>query len=313
MSPDTGSLSIRLPFRPPLAANHLLAWLALRAVEGIATVDGDVVHTALRLHAGAGVASLRFDETWVQCDLELDQVGDLALAVAQCRAMLDLDADPTHIDATLAAIPPLTSLVTALPGLRSPGSADGFATLVFAILGQQRSVAAARTLAGRIAARATAGPDGSPNDGPDGLDAHAEGSGGAPGRRALRPFPGPAAVADLDLDGIGLTRRTAATIVAVAERFDGRTDELSPGADRDSLRRELLSITGIGPWTANYLAMRALGHPDIFLAGDLVAERAASALGLTPELIDDARPWRSYLTHHLWAAAAAPAEPKARP
>ncbi len=103
---------------------------------------------------------------------------------------------------------------------------------------------------------------------------------------------------------MGLTKRTAETIHAVAELFDGRTDELTPGADRDEVRKELVAVKGIGPWTANYIAMRALGHPDIFLAGDLVADRSALSLGLTPEMIAAASPWRSYLTHHLWAASA---------
>ena len=102
-----------------------------------------------------------------------------------------------------------------------------------------------------------------------------------------------------------MNQRPIATLAAVAERFDGRTNELSPGADRDELRAELVSIPGIGPWTANYVAMRVLGHPDIFLAGDLIADRAALALGLTTEAIESVSPWRSYLTHHLWAASAA--------
>jgi len=87
--------------------------------------------------------------------------------------------------------------------------------------------------------------------------------------------------------------------------FDGRVDDLTPGADRDQIFEELVAVKGIGPWTANYVAMRVLGHPDVFLAGDLVADRSADSLGLTPELIQAASPWRSYLTHHLWAASAA--------
>jgi len=277
---DPGSLRIRLPFRSPFAAEYFLSWSAARVVAGVAEVEGSTLRTALRLPNGTGVASLEIQEQWVQCDLELDDVGDLARAVAQCRAMLDLDADPTHIDAALRAIKPIARFVDALPGLRSPGSSDGFATLVFAVLGQQRSVAAARTLASRIAALATPASD------------------------KLEPFPMPAALADLNLEGIGLTQRTIETIHAVARLFDGRTEELGPGADRDKVYEELVAIKGIGPWTANYIAMRALGHPDIFLAGDLVADRSANSLGLTPEQIQTASPWRSYLTHHLWAASA---------
>ena len=202
--------------------------------------------------------------------------------------MLDLDADPVHIDATLAEIPAVAASVARRPGLRSPGSPDGWGTLVFAILGQQRSVAAARTLAGRIMSRSTGESD------------------------RLRPFPAPGELASLDFEGIGLTRRTIATIVDAAELFDGRTSELGPGADRSMLVAELQSIKGIGPWTANYVAMRVLGHPDIYLAGDLVADRAASELGLTKEAIASASPWRSYLTHHLWALSSEVSEQTTR-
>ena len=280
-SVEAGSLSIRLPFRSPFASDYFLQWSSRRVVEGVAAVEGDQLSTALRLAHGNGVATLTIDEQWVQCELELDDVADLALAVAQCRRMLDLDADPSHIDAALCSLDPIAPFVANLPGLRSPGSSDGFATLVFAVLGQQRSVSAARTLANRIAARAN-----EPNE-------------------RLQPFPEPAAIRELDLDGIGLTRRTIDTLHAVAELFDGRTDDLSPGADRDEIRGELVQVKGIGPWTANYVAMRVLGHPDIFLAGDLIADRAAGSLGLSPDVIAKASPWRSYLTHHLWAASSA--------
>jgi len=152
--------------------------------------------------------------------------------------------------------------------------------LIFAILGQQRSVAAARTLANRIVARANESTD------------------------TLMPFPEPAAIAAMDFDGIGLTQRGIDTLRAVGELFDGRADELAPGADRDALRQEILAVKGIGPWTANYVAMRILGAPDIYLGGDLIARRSAESLGLTLVEIRSVSPWRSYLTHHLWAASA---------
>jgi len=275
------ALSIRLPFRAPFASEYFLRWSAGRVVTGVAEVVDGQLRTALRLPNRNGIATLTIAKKWVQCDLDLDDVADLARAVTQCRAMLDLDADPTHIDAALAAIKPIAPFVKNLPGLRSPGSCDGFATLVFAVLGQQRSVAAARTLAGRIAGRVL-------GDRPD-----------------LAPFPSPEAIVDLNLDGIGLTQRTADTIHHVAAMFVDRAEDLSPGADRDEMRKELVGVKGIGPWTANYIAMRVLGHPDIFLAGDLVAERASLSLGLAPDEISLASPWRSYLTHHLWAASAA--------
>lgn len=280
-----GTLSIRLPFRAPYASDYFMRWAAGRTVQGVAIVEADTLRTALRLPNGNGVAALRIHDGWVQCDLELDDVADLTPAVSQCRAMLDLDADPSHIDAALAAIPAMKPHVARLPGLRSPGSSDGFATLIFAVLGQQRSVAAARTLAGRIVARA-----------------HAENSAG---HDDLRPFPLPQAIAELDFEGIGLTQRGIATIRTLGELFEGRADELGPGADRSAVREELMAVKGIGAWTANYVAMRILADPDIFLGGDLIARRSADALGLTDDDVLAASPWRSYLTHHLWAASAA--------
>jgi len=152
-APEPGALRIRLPFRSPFASDYFLRWSAARTVEGVARVADGELTTALRLAHGTGIATLAIHDQWVQCDLELDDVADLARAVAQCRRMLDLDADPQSIDTALADIEPVRRFVQALPGLRSPGSSDGFATLIFAVLGQQRSVAAARTLAGRIVER----------------------------------------------------------------------------------------------------------------------------------------------------------------
>jgi len=282
---DAGTLRLRLPFRAPFASDYYLRWASRRTVADVATVDGDTLTTALRLANGTGVAALRFHTEWVQCDLDLEDVADLARAVAQCRAMLDLDADPTSIEATLGAIAPLKNLITERPGLRSPGSCDGFATLIFAVLGQQRSVAAARTLAGRIMALAS--------------------SAAATVTEGLRPFPTPAQVRDLDISDMGLTQRGQDTIHDVAARFDGRAGELTPGANRSDMFDELVAVKGIGPWTANYVAMRVLGHPDIYLAGDLIADRAVKAFGLSSDDVAQASPWRSYLTHHLWAASGA--------
>lgn len=276
-----GRLSLRLPYRSPLAADHMMRYWAGRLVEGVGTATDDALTTALRLPRGVGVATLRFVDDWVQCDLELDDVGDLAPAVAQCRSMLDLDADPTEIDTALAALPALRDYVTALPGLRAPGSVDGFATMIFAVLGQQRSVAAARTIAGRIVVKAL-------------------GDGGG----QLRPFPNATALIASDLSDIGLNGRVIDTIYALSEQFTDREHELAPGGDRDAIAEELIAIKGIGPWTVNYILMRVLADPDIFLAGDLIAERAAGALSLTADEIESVRPWRTYLTHHLWAASA---------
>lgn len=289
--PDApGRLSIRLPFRSPMAAEHLWGWHALRSVPGVAAVEGDVFTTALRLPRGRGVVELRPHDQWVQCDLQLDDVADLAPAVAHCRALLDLDADPAEIDATLAALPALRAQVERTPGLRAPGTCDGFASLVFAVLGQQRSVAAARTLAGRIVERALS------------LDDPATSADVA----SLAPFPTASQLAELDLGDIGLNGRAIDTIHTVASTFAGREADLSIDGDRDAVAAELLAIKGIGPWTVNYVRMRVFADPDVHLAGDLIADRAAAAIGLTAADIERVRPWRTYLTHHLWLASTNP-------
>lgn len=276
-----GELMLRLPYRAPLDVSALIGWHERRAIPQMMRCHEGQISIALRLPNGSGVAHLRDapDNDWINVGLELDAVGDLAAAVRQCRRLLDLDADPLQIDTALGALAELAPLVAARPGRRSPGSTDGFATLIFAILGQQRSVAAARTIATRLFDRAGQLDD------------------------TLQPFPAPELVAELDLDGLGLTHRNMATIHDAAAFVASAGEPLSPISDRDAVRAGLLEIKGIGPWTADYVAMRALAAPDIWLGGDLVAARAGQALNLDEARIEAARPWRSYLTHHLWAAS----------
>lgn len=288
-----GTLSIRLPFRGPYASEYFLAWLERRVVTGVSRVHDGEISTALRLSQGLGQASLRFADAWVQATISLEHMADLPLAVQQCRSMLDLDADPITIDDALIGQPAVASLVAERPGLRSPGSVDGFATLAFAILGQQRSVAAARTLADRIVQRARGGEERA--RGGEELEP-----------TPLAPFPAAAELAELNLEELGMTRRNIATLHDAATRFVDREEQLSPSGSRPAVREELVAIKGIGPWTADYVAMRAMAHPDIWLGGDLVAARHATALGLDVATIATVSPWRSYLTHHLWAGSASP-------
>jgi AraC family transcriptional regulator of adaptative response / DNA-3-methyladenine glycosylase II len=165
--------------------------------------------------------------------------------------------------------------------MRSFGSIDGFETAVGTIVGQQVSVAGARTVLGRIvAAHGTAAFDGEP----------------------WHLFPAPEELAVVDPATLPIPRARSRSIQAVAAAVaDGRL-ELDPGADRDDIRGALLDLPGVGPWTADYLRMRAVGHPDILLTSDLVVRRAAADLGI--DLTTDCpewAPWRSYASHHLWA------------
>jgi AraC family transcriptional regulator of adaptative response / DNA-3-methyladenine glycosylase II len=282
----------RLPFRPPLQAGALLRWLAARAVPGVEEVAGDVYRRSLRLPRGGGVAEVTFAAEHVDCSLWLDDERDLEDAVARCRRLLDLDADPDAVAGHLRGDRLVGPLVAAAPGLRVPRAVDGAELAVRAVLGQQVSVPAARTAAGRLVA------------------AHGERL-RTPRGAVTALFPAPATVAALDPARLPMPRARARALVGLCRALAAGEVDLDAGADRGAARRELLALPGVGPWTAGYIAMRALGDPDVFLVEDLGVRHALRRLGGP----DDARaaralaaawaPWRSYATQHLWQAPAA--------
>jgi AraC family transcriptional regulator, regulatory protein of adaptative response / DNA-3-methyladenine glycosylase II len=284
-----GDLALQLPFRAPLAAGALLAWLAARVVPGVEEVDGDVYRRSLRLPHGPGVAELAFEADHVRCRLWLTDARDGAAAEERCRRLLDLDADPGAVVERLGADPLLGPLVRAAPGLRVPGSVDGAELAVRAVLGQQVSVPAARTGAGRLVAE-----HGEPLARPRGA--------------VTALFPSPAALAALDPARLPMPRARARALVGLCRALADGELRVDPGADPDEARRRLLALPGIGPWTAGYVAMRALGDPDVFLVEDLGVRHALRRLG-GPEDARAARalaaawaPWRSYASQHLWQA-----------
>ena len=295
-----GAISLRLPVRPPFDPHTLFAFLGARAVPGVESWDGHTYRRSLRLPAGPGVVALAPGDGAVACTLRLTSVSDLQAAVQRCRRLLDLDADPVAVDAYLGADPVLAPLVAAHPGLRSPGSTDGPELLVRAIIGQQISVAGARTVAGRIAALVADRVD----LGPDGDDAGDELAGGV---RYL--FPSSAALAALPVDAYPMpTARARALAGASAAVAEGRL-HIDHGADRAELEHQLLALPGIGPWTAQYVAMRGIGDPDVFMPADLGVRHALERLGLDAAPAAAAAhaerwsPWRSYALHHLWHSA----------
>ena len=285
-----GAIRLRLPYRAPFAAEPLLAFLRLRAVPGVeeARADGSYRRTLDLPHA-PGIVALAPGDGHVRCDLTLGDLRDLSTAVHRCRRLLDLDADPVAVDAILGADPLFAPLVAATPGLRAPGAVDGDELAVRAVLGQQVSVVAARTIAGRLTEAL-----GKPLDRPDGALTHL--------------FPTVAALADApdELFPMPASRRNAVRGLALA-LAEGRV-ALDPGADRAATRAALVTLPGIGPWTADYLALRALGDPDIFLTTDLGVRHALTALGAGDDLpalqrrSEQWRPWRSYATLHLWSS-----------
>jgi AraC family transcriptional regulator, regulatory protein of adaptative response / DNA-3-methyladenine glycosylase II len=233
---------------------------------------------------------------YVVATLRLSDPRDLAPAVARLRRLLDLDADPAAVDAVLGADPVLASSVAAVPGIRLPGTVDPAETALRAVLGQQVSVAAARTAASRLAT--ALGDRLAPTlaaEGPDLL------------------FPSAAAVAEHGADILTGPARRIATVLGLAAALADGTVALDPGRDPDAFRADLITLPGVGPWTAGYLAMRILGDPDELLADDLAVRRGAAALGIS-DLLDHATrwaPWRSYAALHLWRAS--PGSNKAAP
>jgi len=284
-----GQLTVRLACREPFAGEQLLAFLSARAVPGVEHVDGSTYRRSLRLAHGYGVVSVDLAGPIVSCALTLDDVSDVQAAVQRTRRLLDLDCDPAMICDHLGGDPLLAPLVGQRPGLRAPGHPDGTELLVRAVLGQQVSVAGARTLAARIVA------------------AHGEPLAESVGA-VTHAFPSAATLAGLSPHDFAMPRaRGAALIEACAYVADGRV-VLDAGSDRLDTMAALQSLKGIGPWTAGYVAMRALGDPDVFLPTDLGVRHALAALGAdTSEkavtgLAERWRPWRSYALHHLWAS-----------
>jgi len=200
----------------------------------------------------------------------LDNIAHLSDAIARVRRLFDLDADPLHVNETLRTDPIVATLVDRRPGIRIPGSTCGFEAAVSAVVGQQISVAGARTLLGRL------------HEANDGAG-----------------FPNPGELLELDLDSVGLTSARQRTLQALAEAVTADEVVLDVVADRTETRARLLAIPGIGPWTADIIAMRALGDTDVLLATDLVIRRRLDALGVVDT--EHLAPWRSYVACTLWA------------
>lgn len=289
--PDAAAAAVvvRVPYRRPFSWAQVLAFLAPRAIPGVEiTVDGRwrrtvrvgaaiaVVEVEDEPYAGALVARLT-----AAAGHALDETG-LAVVSRCLTRVFDLDADAGRIDAVLGRDPLLAADVADRPGVRVPGAVDGWEMAVRAVLGQQVSVAAARTLAGRIAGRWGPSVTGTGADGP-----------------VRFVFPDAAALADADLASVGVMPARAASIRALARALASAPDLLAPGAPSESVLPRLGALPGIGPWTAQYLAMRALRDPDALPAGDLGLRRALGGADVAAAA-DRWRPWRAYGAMRLW-------------
>lgn len=271
-SDDALTLTLRLPFREPYAAPALRAALAAHAVPGLESVEADAHRRLVQTASGPAQAVVRWGVGAVSAHLTLPSFDAVTPVVARLRRWLDLDADPEIIDAHLSRSGLLAPLVGQRPGLRVPGVIDAAEFALFVVLGQQISLAAARTVQARLVASLGVEPTALAEAGPERI------------REQLR-----------------LTRAKAATVHALAEALAGGL-RLTPDADRVEARSRLLAIRGIGEWTAEFIAMRAVGDPDACPASDLVLRRA---LGGVPtrdvaRAADPWRPWRAYGVMHLW-------------
>ncbi len=283
---------LRLPFRTPVDGGRLIGFLGSRAIAGCEAVEGRTYVRAIRTPTGSlALVEVQLDPSEAFATVRVRGDGTTASVERDVRRLLDLDADPVAIDATLGADPVLRPLVRSAPGTRVPGAVDGFEIAVRAIVGQQVSVAGARTTLGRIAERF-----GEPVPEPLGS--------------VVRAFPTPARLAEAPRDGLGMPGARADAIVEVARAVERGELDLSGSADLRATREQLLAIRGVGAWTVEYVAMRALGDRDAFPVTDLGVRRGFRRLGLPDDarsMLEHAerwRPWRAYAVIHLWSSPA---------
>jgi len=284
-----GVVELRLSCREPFDGAALLRFLEVRAVPGLEDVSGDTYRRALTLAHGTGVVELTPEVCAVRCVLRLDDLRDLATAVARCRRLLDLDADPLAIAEVLGRDEVIGGLARARRGLRVPGCVDGDELVLRAVLGQHVSLRAAQTRTARLVEKF-----GMPLEQPLATVTHL--------------FPATAVLAEADpkaLAGLGLDRGAFQTLAA---RLDNSEVSIDAGSDPTEALTRLLAIPGIGPWTAAYVAMRGFHDPDAFPHGDRGLRRALKALGHPHDprslavLQQQWRPWRAYAALQLWAS-----------
>ena len=286
---------LRLAYRPPLASDRLLAFLGARAISGVELVTAGVYARAMRTPGGTPIViGLAPGGEAPFVALRVTGLGGnvpaLSGVVQAARRLFDLDADPESIDDVLAADVALREHVLAAPGTRLPGTTDGFELAVRAIVGQQVSVAGARTTLGHIAERF-----GEPLPTPVGS--------------IVRLFPTAERLAEAPRDGFGMPGARAEAIRAMAGVVASGELDLSGDAELEPTLEVLRAIPGVGEWTAAYVAMRALRDPDAFPTSDLGVRHGFEALGLPGDLhsirqrAERWRPWRAYATMHLWNLA----------
>jgi AraC family transcriptional regulator of adaptative response / DNA-3-methyladenine glycosylase II len=283
-----GTIRTRIAVREPFAADDLHFFLGVHAVRDIEATGPGWYERSVRLPHGPAVVRIEFDDRptgQVPCTFTLTDARDLAPALERTRRLLDADCDPVAVDEALAEDVALAPLVAARPGMRVPGQLDGAEVAVQTVLGQQVALASARTAAARL------------------VEEHGEPLGLEGDHEVTRLFPTMETLAALDPGSLRMPRARAGAVTGLAAALDRGEVRLDRSIGREETRAALLALPGIGPWTADYVSMRALGDPDVFLPTDIGVRNAASRLGVEDALrrSETWRPWRSYALLRLWS------------
>jgi AraC family transcriptional regulator of adaptative response / DNA-3-methyladenine glycosylase II len=284
-------IDVELAYREPMDAEGVVAYLARRAIPGVEEIVDGAYRRSVRLPGGGGILELTPGDGRIRARYLLDHPEDEADAVGRSRLLFDLDTDPQPVFDALQGDPLIGPLIRANPGRRVPGHVDPDEIAFRAVLGQQVSLSGAATLAGRLVAEY-----GEPLRAPLG--------------RVTHLFPRAGALAEVDPDRLPMPASRARALIGLAAALDEGRVKLGATVDRAEARERLLELPGIGPWTADYVALRALRDPDAFLPSDLGLRRALEGLGLdgspanAAKLGESWRPYRAYALMHLWATLA---------
>lgn len=283
-----GAVPMRLAVRTPFAGRALHAFLLGHAVAGVETGGDGWYARTLDLPHGPGTVRLELGDAleagttaFVHATFRLTDLRDTGAAVERARRLLDADCDPVAVSDQLGEDPLLGPLVRRTPGLRVAGHVDGDELAIRTVVGQQVSVAGACTVLARLVA--SHGPR--VETGTDGL---------------THLFPRASVLAEVDPETLPMPRSRGRAVAGLASALAGGEISLDRGADRSDVRARLVGLPGIGAWTADYVALRALGDPDVFLPTDVGVRRALVALGADAADPEAWRPWRSYALMHLW-------------
>ena len=288
-------VNVQLEFRPPLAWKNLLAYLSVRAIPGVEMADATHYRRTVALGDAAGwiAVSMHGSGTALNLEVSPELSRHVAAIVARVKHLFDLDCAPAGVSDHLRRDSILRDVVARLPGLRVAGAFDGYELAVRTVLGQQISVKGASTVAGRWAAAFGAAV-------------------ATPYPELNRLAPQPADMAgrqEGELAALGMVGSRARCLIGLAKAVADRRVNLSPASDALDQIEKLKGLAGIGPWTAHYIAMRALHWPDAFPSGDLMLMRAANLKQKGLEARAEAwRPWRAYAAQYLWQSLPDPAK-----